>query len=104
MKKEGHRSFINSQDGKVKIALLFSIALIFLLTMLYAEAFSIKLFAPGNFTSNSTGNQSLSATASYNRNIFFYFNYSRDIALGANPSGQNTTNCSLFLNSTTASG
>ena len=68
MQKEGSRSLINSQDGKIKIVLLFSIALIFILTMFYAEAVAITLFTPGNFTFNSTGNNSLAVNDINTRN------------------------------------
>ena len=64
MKKEDVSRLFNSRDGKVNLALLFSIVLIFVLTLVSVEAISIRQLAPGNLTYNGTAN----------RNVTFYFN------------------------------
>lgn len=95
MKKEGLGDFINSRDGRVSLSLLFSIFLIFILTITFSEAVIIKQITPSNNTFNASGNSS----GTFSRNINFTFNvtWAGDAAdvIG------NSTNCSLWINSTT---
>lgn len=89
MKKEGGKEFINSRNGKVNLAMFFLIILIFVLTLISVEAISIRQLAPGNLTINGTAN----------RNITFYFNVTWGATAGSG--GENQSNCSLYINSTT---
>ncbi len=84
MEKEGRGVIVNSRDGKVNIALLFSIVLIFVLTLLYAEAVTITI--QGN---NVPGNR----TVNNSRNINFTFTPVWSDA------GENASNCSIYTNS-----
>lgn len=88
MKKEGFGGLLISKDAKVNTVLFLFIALIFLLTVLYTNAMSIKLLSPGNLTYNN----------SVGRNVNFTFNVTWD------RDRENQSNCTLFINSTTFSG
>lgn len=88
MKKEGFGSILISKDAKVNTVLFLSIVLIFLLTVFYTNAMSIKLLSPGNLTYNS----------SIGRNVNFTFNVTWDRAF------ENQSNCTLFINTTSTNG
>ncbi len=94
MKKEGVSSLFNSQDAKINISLLFSLVLIFILTVTFSEAVTIKQIAPGNNTFNASGNSS----GTFSRNINFTFNVTWE---SASDVVTNSSNCSLWINSTT---
>ena len=94
MKKEGSIGFFNSEDGKVNIMLFFSVILVFIFSMVFAEAMQVTLFTPGNFTFNSSDKST--------RNITFIFSSNWSFG-GADPRPtENVSNCSLFVNSTDA--
>ncbi|MBI2559263.1 PGF-pre-PGF domain-containing protein [Candidatus Woesearchaeota archaeon] len=88
MKKGDFSAILNSQNGKVNLALLISVVLIFVLSIFYVEAMTVRLFSPGNFTFN---------TSAVGKNV--------SIAFAANWSGgdlntaENVSNCSLYLTS-----
>ncbi len=86
MKKEGFSAIVNSKDAKVNTALFLCIALIFLMTVFYTQAMSIKLLAPLNNTYNN----------SIGRNVNFTFNVTWDRA------SENQSNCTLYINTTSA--
>src|SRR3989344_6551414 len=86
MKKEGYNNFFNSQDGKVNIALLFSIALVFVMMLWSVRAMTITNVAPANLSFNGT------------RNINFTFVPRWDFANTGVP--ENLSNCSIYVNST----
>ncbi|MBS3114063.1 PGF-pre-PGF domain-containing protein [Candidatus Woesearchaeota archaeon] len=85
MKKEGLSDFFNSQNGKVNIVLLFSIVLVFVLSVYFVEALTITINAPGNL-SYVGGNNT--------RNVNFTFT-----PVWSGPDENATYNCSLYTNS-----
>jgi len=91
MKREGIRLF-NSQSARVNIILLVSIVLIFVLTVLTAEAMEVTLRSPGNFTFYSN--------ASMGRNLNFSFSSNWSFSGAAPALHENVSNCSLHINST----
>lgn len=85
MKKGDCSTFFNSQSAKVNILLLVSVVLIFVFSIFYAEALTITLKSPGNFTFNGT------------RNVNFTFIATWD---GAGSAQENESNCTLQVNNT----
>ena len=90
MQKEGLKVF-NSKEGRVNLALLISIIVVFILTMVFAEAMTVTLRTPGDLTFNTTTG----------RNINFTFNATWFGGSGAATPHENVSNCSLYINSTT---
>ena len=84
MKKEGFRGFFNSKDGKLNVLLLFSLVLVFALSIVIVEAMTVSLFTPGTSTINGTYS---------NRNVNISFNATWGF-LG--PSQENVSNCTLY--------
>src|SRR3989338_11141788 len=92
MEKKGVDGFLDSKEAKVSVLLLFSIIMVFVLTLsmssVFVSAMNVTLFSPGNFTFNTTSS----------RNINFTFNATWTLG-GADPSPvhENISNCSLWV-------
>ena len=89
MRKEVLKRLFNSRDARVNIVLFAAILVIFALTMVFVEAMTVQLRTPGNFTFNTSTSRQINI--SFNATWFF----------GGATSGENVSNCSLFVNSTT---
>ncbi|MEK7225004.1 MAG: hypothetical protein AAB221_04905, partial [Bacteroidota bacterium] len=84
MQKKGAGRIFNSKDGKIGLALMISIVLIFVMMLIFVEAVTIKLVSPGNLTYNDS------------RNINFTFNATWSLETEV------ISNCSIWSNETAA--
>ena len=82
MEKEGITSIFSSQEGKIKVALLYYIVLMFVIFLWSVNALTITINTPTNYTYNES------------RNVNFTFT-----PVWSN-SGENASNCSVWVNAT----
>ena len=95
MGKEGVGGFLDSKEAKVGVLLLFSILLVFVLTLsmsaIFVSAVNVTIKSPGNYTLN----------ASTSRNINITFNANWTLGDFDNPQEhENVSNCTLYIDST----
>lgn len=84
MGKEGNNSFLFDSQGKINIAFILSVVFMLVAMVLVANALTITINAPGNYTYNGS------------RNVNFTFT-----PVWSN-AGENVSNCSIYVNNTAA--
>ncbi|MBI2523172.1 hypothetical protein HYW19_02165, partial [Candidatus Woesearchaeota archaeon] len=97
MEKKGVDGFLDSKEAKVTTLLLFSILIVFVLTLsmssVFVSALNISIYSPRNYSIN----------ANVSRNINITFNSTWQLG-GApadeSPTNENVSNCTLYINST----